>query len=357
MTSAFSTLKKDNPMQMMRLFGNMAVLLAWLCAVVCSSDLHATTMLPGEPLDAERSQADSHADTGQAASILDQTALWIWAKQHEFLMQLTQELESLRGQHSVGWALVMMSFLYGVLHAAGPGHGKVVLTTYLVSHRSRLNRGIAMGAAAAFLQGVTALLMVYAPIGLAGWLPIETESASLWATRVSFAMLALVGLYLLIRAARALSAGVRQMRRETGELRNDPAGHGDGADCGCRHMPSAAEIDTAGSRHAAAGVVLAIGLRPCSGALFVLIIAAVMGLIWHGTLSVIAMSTGTAITIVTLAVIATKARDLASEMVAHRSPLWTLAAAGLGALGGALLLLMGLWALNASFVFNRIVDL
>ncbi len=344
-------------MRMMRVSCNVAVFLAWLCAVAISADLQATTMLPGEPIDAEQSGEDSHADTWQAVAILDQTATWVWAKQHEFLMLLTQELGSLRGQNSVGWALVLMSFLYGVLHAAGPGHGKVVLTTYLLTHRSRLNLGIAMGTAAAFMQGVTALLLIYVPIGLAGWLPLETETASLWATRVSFAMLAIVGLYLLVRAVRALSESVRQLRRETGEVRHDHAEHGDGAGCGCQHLPSAAEIDTSGSRRAAAGVVLAIGLRPCSGAVFVLIFAAVMGLIWHGVLSVIAMSTGTAITIVILAVIATKARELASELVARRSPLWPLATAGLGVLGGAFLLLMALWALNASFVLNQIVDL
>ena len=346
-------------MHMMRVSCKVAVFLAWFCAVAFTADLYATTMLPGDPIDAERSGDGSHADTRQAVAILDQTATWVWAKQHEFLLQLTQELGSLRGENSVGWALVLMSFLYGVLHAAGPGHGKVVLTTYLLTHRSRLNRGIAMGTAAAFLQGVTALLLIYAPIGLAGWLPLETETASLWATRVSFAMLAIVGLYLLVRAARALYQGFRQLRHETGEVRHDHADHGDedGAGCGCRHLPSAAQIDTVGSRHAAAGVVLAIGLRPCSGAVFVLIFAVVMGLIWHGVLSVIAMSIGTAITIVILAIIATKARDLASEVVAHRSPLWPLAAAGLGVLGGALLLLMALWALNASFVLNQIVDL
>ena len=344
-------------MHMMRVRWYVAVCLAWLCAIACSADLYATTMLPGEPVDAGQPSAESLAGTPQAVAIWDQTATWIWTKQNEFLLQLTQELGSMRGQNSVGWALVLMSFVYGVLHAAGPGHGKVVLTTYLMTHRSRLNRGIAMGAAAAFLQGVTALLIVYVPIGLAGRLPIETESASLWATRVSFAMLALVGLYLLIRAARAVPACVRQLRGEPGEVRHDHADQAEGEGGSCRHLPSAAEIDTAGSRHAAAGLVLAIGLRPCTGAVFVLVIAAVMDLIWHGALSVIAMSTGTAITIVTLAVIATKARDLASEMVAHRSPLWTLAAAGLGAVGGALLLLMGLWALNASFALNHIVDL
>ena len=58
-------------------------------------------------------------------------------------------------------------FLYGVLHAAGPRHGKAVLTTYLLTHKHRLNRGVAMGAVAALLQGVTTLLLVYGLIGIA----------------------------------------------------------------------------------------------------------------------------------------------------------------------------------------------
>ncbi len=341
----------------MRLSGSLVVFLAWLCAVSFSTDLHATTMLPGEPIAAERSTDGNHADTERAVAIWDQAATWVWSKQREFHRTLTQELRDLRGKDGVGWALVLMSFLYGVLHAAGPGHGKAVLTTYLLTHRHRLNRGIAMGTTAALLQGVTALLLVYGLIGLAGWLPRETETASLWATRVSFILLAIVGLYLLVRAAGTLSGTVHQLRHNTGHVHHDHTGHVHGDGCGCRHLPSAVEIDTVGSRHAAAGVVLAIGLRPCSGAVLVLILAAVMDLVWHGALAVLAMSLGTAITIVVLAIFATKAREWASAVVAYRSPLWTLAAGGVGALGGALLLLLGVWMLNASFALRPTMGL
>ncbi len=351
----------------MRLSGSLVVFLAWLCAVAFSSGLHATTMLPGAPIAAERSTDGNHADTERAVAIWDQAATWVWSKQREFHRALTQELRDLRGKDGVGWALVLMSFLYGVLHAAGPGHGKAVLTTYLLTHRHRLNRGIAMGTTAALLQGVTALLLVYGLIGLAGWLPRETETASLWATRISFTLLAIVGLYLLVRAAGALSGTVHQLRHEASRTHHDHANHDQsnhdhadhvrGDSCGCRHLPSAAEIDTVGSRHAAAGVVLAIGLRPCSGAVLVLILAAVMDLIWHGALAVLAMSLGTAITIVVLAIFATKAREWASAVVAHRSPLWALAAGGVGALGGVLLLLLGLWLLNASFALKPTMGL
>lgn len=341
----------------MRVSSNMGFFLACLFAVAHLMEIHATTTLPVETIAAERSTGNGHTDTGQEIAIWDQVALWIWALQNEYLMALMHEFESLRGQDGVGWALVMTSFFYGVLHAGGPGHGKIVLTTYLLTHRSRLNRGIAMGASAALLQGGTALLLVGVPIGLAGRLPIDTETASLWATRASFTLLALVGLYLLVRAGGVLSESVRRLRRVTGEARHDHAGPMHGAGSGCRHRPCAAEIDTVGSRRAAAGVVLSIGLRPCSGALFVLILATALDLIWYGALSVIAMSTGTAITIVVLAIIASEAREWASSVMAHRSPIWNLAAAGLGALGGTLLVFLGLWSLNASFVLKPAIGL
>lgn len=335
----------------------MMIFLAWLCAVAFSADLHVITRLPGEPIPAEQFSDDGHIATKQAVSIWHQAATWIWAKQREFHRALTRELRELRGKDGFGWTLVLMSFLYGVLHAAGPGHGKAVLTTYLLTHRQRLNRGIVMGTTAALLQGVTALLLVYGLIGLAGWLPRETDIASLWATRVSFTLLAIVGLYLLARATVTLSNSVRQLQHKTGHIHHGHADHVHGAGCGCRHVPSAVEIDTDGGRHVAVGVVLAIGLRPCSGAVLVLILAAVMDLTWHGAFAVMAMSVGTAITIVVLAIFATKARDWARAVVAHRSPLWTLAAGGVGALGGALLVLLALWLLNASFTLKPMMGL
>ncbi len=220
----------------------MAVFFAWLCAVAFSPGLHATTMLPGEPITVERSTDGNHDGTKQAVGIWDQAAAWVWLKHHELHRALTRELRELHGKDAVGWALVLMSFLYGVLHAAGPGHGKAVLTTYLLTHRHHLNRGIAMGTAAALLQGVTALLLVYGLIGLGGWLPRETETASLWATRISYILLAMVGLYVLVRAVGTLSGTVRQLRYEAEHVHHyhdhnndhDHDSHVHGDSCGCR---------------------------------------------------------------------------------------------------------------------------
>jgi ABC-type nickel/cobalt efflux system permease component RcnA len=166
---------------------------------------------------------------------------------------------------------------------------------------------------------------------------------------VSFGLIALVGIYLISRAGSILAEGVRLWRHEAGHVHLNHEDHVHGEACGCRHLPTVEEIDTAGSRRAAVGVILAIGLRPCSGAVVVLILASAMGLVWHGALAVLVMSLGTALTIVTLAILATKAREWANTVVAHRSPLWALAGGAVGTLGGALLVLLGLLLLSASF--------
>ena len=339
----------------MRVSCSVVVFLAWLCAAAFSANLYATTLLPGEPITTEQSKDGSHVDTKSSVAIWDQAAAWVWAKQREFHLSLTRELRTIRGEDQVGWALVLMSFLYGVLHAAGPGHGKAVLTTYLLTHPHRLKRAVTMGSLASLLQGVTALVLVYGLIGLAGWLPRETETATLWAGRMSFILLAIVGLYLLTRAVISIAESVHRWRHAGDAHNHDHHDHDHGEHCGCRHLPNAAEIDTPGNRRVDAGVILAIGLRPCSGAVLLLILASVMDLIWHGALAVLGMSVGTAMTIVTLAVLATKAREWASGLVAHRSPAWGLAGGGVGMLGGMVLLLLGLLLLNASFTTQSVL--
>jgi len=297
---------------------------------------------------------NSYMDVMQIMNIWDETGRWLWSKHHEFEHTLSRELKGLRGKDGVGWMLVLISFLYGILHAAGPGHGKVVLTTYLLTHRHQLNRGVAMGITAALLQGITALLLVYGLVGIAGWLPNETKIASLWAARLSFILIAIVGLYLLIRASGVLFRTVRQMRHDAqhSHLDHDAHSHAHSDSCGCNHLPSINQIESGNSRHAFLGVVLSIGLRPCSGAVLVLVSSTALQVMWHGALAVFAMSVGTAITIVLLAFLAVKARELASTVVAMQSPLWTLAGAAVGVIGGGLLLLLGLWLINSPSVLN-----
>ena len=110
----------------MRVSRAVVILLAWMSTAMLSPDSHATSLLLGEQSTVETTRDDERTDTQQAVAVWDQFATWIWSKQREFHRALTRELRVLSSEDGVGWALVLMSVLYGVLHAAGPGHGKAV---------------------------------------------------------------------------------------------------------------------------------------------------------------------------------------------------------------------------------------
>lgn len=261
---------------------------------------------------------------------------WIYVQQRAFHQELIDGMRSLTndGAAAAAWALISASFLYGVFHAAGPGHGKAVLTTYLVTHREQMKRGVLLAVISAFTQGFVAIALVYGLILVAGWLPQQTSEAVSWSERASFALLTLLGGYLIYRAARS---GVKRWRGQQAGC------------CGHSHAPTEEQIAATGSFRATLGVVLSIGLRPCTGAVLVLVFAQVVGLYWAGVAAVAAMSTGTAIAVSVLAFAAVNARSFAGRLVASRGGGWMFSADIVALGGGVLLALIGYSLLLASF--------
>ncbi len=268
---------------------------------------------------------------------------WIFGEQRAFHRELTQALRLLgdgAGARAGLW-LIAASFVYGAFHAAGPGHGKAVLSAYLLTQKTRLARGVALGVAASFCQGISAVVIVYGPVWLAGWRASETAAAVSWSERTSYLLLAGMGTLLAWRAARGFVA----------ELRAAPERHhhGHACGCGCAHAPSAPEVARATDLKTSAGLVLSIGLRPCSGAVLVLIFAHAAKIAWAGVLAVLAMSAGTALAVALLALVAVKARDWAGSLAGERRRGANLAAALVGFCGGALVALLGVSLMLYSF--------
>ena len=249
-------------------------------------------------------------------------------------MEFHRELGSLlRASVDLQWqtiaSLLLVSFLYGVFHAAGPGHGKVVLSTYLATQPSRIGQAMLLSTLAALLQAVVAIAL----IGLTGWLlglsAREAQSWSLWLDRSSFLLVALMGGYLALRAAKVLYQ-TRQRRRPLQIRRLTPAtkpaasalllqatsGIKGSEWCGCghAHAPSAQQLERVHGWRDLCGIWLAMGIRPCSGALLILVLARVMEHFWLGAAATLAMAAGTAITVSLLALLSLKARHLALRL-------------------------------------------
>ena len=297
-------------------------------------------------------------------------ALWLYRQWPQFTyrliryqMEFHRELGSLlRASVDLQWStllsLLMVSFLYGVFHAAGPGHGKVILSTYLATQPSRLRQAITLSALAALLQALVAIAL----IGVTGWLlgmsARQAQGWSLWLDRSSFLLVALMGAYLALRAARQLwplrkprpTMAIHRLRpqlaREKSELdllRAATTRH-EQADCGCghAHAPSAEQLASAQSWRSLVGICLSMGLRPCSGALLLLVLARVMEHFWLGAAATLAMAVGTAITVSLLALLSQKARHLALRMAAGKgNQTLTRVSQMMALLGGIVLMAVG----------------
>ena len=241
------------------------------------------------------------------------------AWQRDFHRALTLAISEFSGTPSATawWALLGISFGYGVFHAAGPGHGKAVLSTYLISQGGARRRALGLSFAASLLQGLVAIALVVVLVHGLGWLTRQAMGSVVWVEQASFAMVALLGAWLCLRA-------IRQLRRRPATAGHLPAshshshthGHHHGHDCcgGHHHV----DPERAGDWRTALATVVAIGIRPCSGAVLLLGAATLLGHFLVGVTAVLVMSLGTALTVSALALASVYARDWAEKRLARQ---------------------------------------
>lgn len=237
---------------------------------------------------------------------------WLLSVQSEFHRHLTALLAAVRSDGGTVWSLLAFGFLYGVFHAAGPGHGKGVIASYIVATRRTLLRGLGLSAAAALVQALVAIALVGVLAALLRAGAAAVKAAASWIELASFVGLLLFGLVLVWR-----KAGAVVVPDGGGGSRHDGP-----CTAGCRHVHgvTAAEAASASGWREGAAVVLAAGLRPCSGAVILLVLALSQGLFGAGIAAVLAMSAGTALTTGALACLAVLARGLALRAAGRHGP-------------------------------------
>jgi ABC-type nickel/cobalt efflux system permease component RcnA len=284
---------------------------------------------------------------------------WLLAKQSEFYREMSATIRAAKSDGSAVWTLLAISFAYGIFHAAGPGHGKVVISSYLVANEETAKRGIALSFASALMQSLVAVLIV----GISAWLLNATAKTMCGAERAieiaSYALIAAFGARLVwtkgggfFRALRtrqpvpAMAAVHHHDRGHHHQAPDHDHDHVHDEHCGHSHGPTLSELAGPGGWRRGLGAIFAVGIRPCSGAILVLVFALAQGLFWAGVAATFVMGLGTAITVATIAVIAVSAKDLARRLSAGREGDGVLVMRGIefGAAGLVLLLGVGLLA-------------
>ncbi|WP_275195054.1 nickel/cobalt transporter [Bradyrhizobium sp. CSA207] len=314
--------------------GLIACAAVLLVAGVADAALH--NVLAQNPFGAPRSAAEP-----EVGGVIG----WLLAKQSEFYRQMSATIRAAKTDGSAVWTLLFISFAYGIFHAAGPGHGKAVIASYLVANRETARRGIVLSFASALMQSLVAILIV----GISAWVLNATAKTMCKAEGAieiaSYALIALFGLRLvwvkggtLIRALQAAQpvpaiAGVPH-HHDDGHHHHDAHDHHDhdhghvhaqhGHDhvhdehCGHSHGPAPSELAGPGGWRRGFAAILTVGIRPCSGAILVLVFALAQGLFWAGIAATLLMGLGTAITVAAIAVVAVFAKDVAGRLSAGR---------------------------------------
>lgn len=295
----------------------------------------------------------------EAAGAAGGLAGLILSWQNKFHAELQAAAKALKTDSAAFFTLAAASFAYGAFHAAGPGHGKAVLTSYMVANEIQLKRGLLLAALAALLQGLVAIALVAVAALIFNATAGEMTNAAQAIELASYLAIALLGARLVWTKGRGLLAALREPRigappagtngssRFVCEAIDDPD-HVHGPDCGHAHAPDPATLSGPAFRWGdALATVVAAGLRPCSGAILVLVFTLSQDMLAAGAGAVMAMSAGTALTTGALAATAVYAKDLAlkfSGAGARRTMLLARAAELLAALlvcGFGLALLFG----------------
>src|SRR5262249_33973199 len=269
--------------------------------------------------------------------------------------------------------LALLSFVYGVLHAVGPGHGKTIISSYVVANEETVRRGIIISFIAAGLQALSAVILVGVLLIALGARGLQVNAWSNQLESISYAMIALVGLYLLTGQLRGVWRRWQQDAPVTVGPARDPHGavyhhphtphddhnheshdhhdhdhHHHALGEACDHMVDVRQLAGPFSWRKVMAVVFSVGIRPCTGAILVLVFALTQGLFLAGVAATFAMALRTALTVAVLATPAPGSRELALQPGGTNSTwasmVWTTCAIG----GATIILLFGLLMFAAS---------
>jgi nickel/cobalt exporter len=248
---------------------------------------------------------------------------WVALRQAEFYRTLTATLSEMKQNGWAAWLLMGVSFAYGVFHAAGPGHGKAVISAYVLSSGESVRRGVLISFASAFVQALSAIAIVV--IGSVA-LSVTAQSmtvATEWIEIASYALIALVGAWLLF--AKITGRGHhRHHHHDDGHAHRDHAHddhHHHAHAHAHEHRDHHHHVSPAKSLAAAWSAILAVGIRPCSGAIIILVFALAQGLFLAGVAATFVMAIGTGLTVAVLATLAVSARGLAVRLTNSESGL------------------------------------
>jgi nickel/cobalt exporter len=366
--------------------------------LICSAVIAAAVVMCTSPAVAQASPfGASPAASGFAG--------WVLSKQAIFYRALSATILMAKDDGSALWTLMAIAFVYGVFHAAGPGHGKAVISSYLLANDETWRRGVALSFASALVQSFTAILIVAVAAVLLGGTAKMMGQAVRVIEIASYALIILLGSRLLwvkglglMRAAAAWreshggavadhrhqqvcvepdcghplhnplgafgAVGLSHRQHPHAQLHcapcdhDHPHGHDHGPDVlpwGHAHGPEPQELGGPDGWKRGLSAIVAVGLRPCSGAIILMVFALSQGLLWAGVAATFVMGLGTAITVAAIATLAVSAKTFARRFATDEVGYGGVVVRGLEVGAAVLILAFGILLLAGYIASERLV--
>jgi nickel/cobalt transporter (NicO) family protein len=366
--------------------------------LICSALIAAVVAMSTSP-------ALAQASPFGAAPTASGFAGWVLSKQAIFYRALSATILMAKDDGSALWTLMGIAFVYGVFHAAGPGHGKAVISSYLLANDETWRRGVALSFASALVQSFTAILIVAVAAVLLGGTAKMMGQAVRVIEIASYGLIILLGSRLLsvkglglMRAAAAWreqhrgavadhrhqqacveldcghphhdalgafgAVGLLQRQHPHGQLHcaacdhDHPHSHDHGPDVlpwGHAHGPEPQELGGPDGWKRGLSAIVAVGLRPCSGAIILLVFALSQGLLWAGVAATFVMGLGTAITVAAIATLAVSAKTFARRFATDEVGYGGVLVRGLEVGAAVLILAFGILLLAGYIASERLV--
>lgn len=241
--------------------------------------------------------------------------LTITRLQRELNATLSREMRALRDSGSPRAALVVagIAFLYGVLHAAGPGHSKLVISSFFLARDTRILSGLLAGVLFSVLQVLSSIAVVTVLALALEYGGFEVLRQSVRVELVSYALIIAIGIFMMAGALRS----------------REGHAHAD-------YHPAAPR-----GRASLWGVVTAAGLTPCASALIILLFAWAQRAYALGVATTLVMGLGMAITVCAIGLGAITARRLILRGAAGRPGALRWVRRGLSVTGALLITVVG----------------
>ena len=215
---------------------------------------------------------------------------------------------------SAGLSLILLSFIYGILHSLGPGHGKLIVSTYVATHPTKIKISLMLTLLSALLQAIVAITLVSVLLMVFNSSMREVNAEATRLISLSFYTVVILGAFIVWRNARTLLTTF-YFKKNTLHINHisplaKNIGNSDTCSCGHVHFASADVINKASSFKEYLVVIFSVGLRPCTGAILVLLFANMLDIYWLGVVSAFVMAIGTAFTTSIIAMMTVTGKQL-----------------------------------------------